>query len=406
MKKIFTVLLITMMCFSALFAEDAAAADYKDKFMSDYNSSSAAYVNAGKRFVPTNARMAAMGGAGLALVNAEYGLFVNPASLGEGTFRLSLPSASFTLYHAYDVLKKDSDGKNLIDKIGGDKDALVASVLKIVGTELAPLLSADVSTSVVFPFGLGLGFYGRNTAYTYNGTAVDEIDASIALGYGYGFNFGELRLSAGVSAKMNVLAFNQRLKVATVIKNEDAKEIAMNIAIGYSLPVIDFGLTGEWKGLSASLVVSNLFAKYRMGVINTSLNGLEETAKSDITYNDFTIESKPCVDFGFGYEFDSRAIDFALAADMTDIVGLFTSLKGEKAGRILLRHVNAGLEVTLLDMIALRAGLSSGYLTIGTALDFFALRIEASYYWNELGSEAGERAIDGLTIRFNVGYER
>lgn len=406
MKKLLTVLLIALMCFSALSAEEAAAADYKKVFKDEYSSSSAAYLKAGSRFVPTNARMAGMGGAGLSLVDAEYGLFVNPASLAEGKLRISLPSVSVTLYHAYDALRKDSDGKNLFDKINGDKDALVAAVLKVVGTELAPLLSTDVSTSLVLPFGLGIGFYGRDTVYTYSGTAINEVDASLALGYAYGLNLGDFRVSAGVTAKMNVLAFNQRLKVATVIKSEDIKEMSMNLAIGYSLPVIDFGVTGEWKGISASLVVSNLFTKYRMGIVNTSLNGLAETAKSDITYNDFTIESKPCVDFGLGYEFESSFVDFAVALDMTDLVGMFSSFSEGEKGRVLLRHLNTGVEVSLIDTFALRAGMSSGYFTVGTAIDLFALRIEAAYYWNEMGTSAGERGLDGLTIRFNLGYER
>ena len=406
MKKIFTVLLIALMCFSALFAEEESAVDYKKQFKDEYASSAAAYLNAGKRFVPTNARMAAMGGAGLSLVEAENGLFVNPASLSEGVFRLSVPSVSFTLYHAYGVLKKDSEGKNLIDKISGDKDALVAAVLKVVGTELAPLVSADVSTSLVLPFGLGLGFYTRDTVYTYSGTAVDQLDASLALGYAYGFYLGDFRLSAGVSAKMNVLAFNQRLKVASVIKSDNVKEMSMNVAVGYSLPVIDFGVTGEWKGISASVVVSNLFSKYRMGIVNTSIDGIKDTLKSDISYNDFTIDTKPSVDFGLGYEFENSFFGFAAALDMTDLVGMFSSLNGGNTGRIILAHLNTGLEVSLIDTIALRAGLSSGYFTLGAALDFFALRIEASYYWNELGTEAGQRAVDGLTLRFNLGYER
>ena len=410
MKKIFTVLLIALMCFSALSAEETSAVDFKKEFKDEYAASSAAYLNAGSRFAPTNARMAGMGGAGLSLVEAEYGLFVNPASLAEGKLRISLPSVSVTLYHAYDALKKDSNGKNLFDKIGGDKDTLVAAVLNVVGTELAPLASADVSASLVLPFGLGIGLYGRDTIYTYSGTAVDQLDVSLALGYAYGLNLGDFRVSAGVTAKMNVLAFNQRLKVATVIKSEDIKEMSMNVAVGYSVPVIDFGVTGEWKkgpnDISASLVVSNLFSKYRMGIVNTSINGVGETVKSDIKYDDFTIKTKPSVDFGLGYEFESSFVDFAVAADLTDLVGMFSSLKGGEAGRVILRHLNTGVEVSLIDTFAFRAGMSSGYFTVGTAIDLFALRIEAAYYWNEMGTAAGERGLDGLTIRFNLGYER
>ncbi len=405
MKKILTVLLIALICFSSLYAEEAAAAtvtDYKADFKSDYDKTPAAYSYAGIRFVPTNARMAAMGGAGLSLVKAENGLFVNPASLAEGAFKLSLPSVSVTLYHVYDILNN-----KLLDKVKEDnKDALVTAILDTVGTETAPLFSADASTSLVLPFGLGLGVYARDTVYTSSGTVIDYVETSAALGYAYGFNFGEFRLSAGVTGKMNVIAFNQRLKLAQVVKSEDLKKMSLNIAVGASLPVIDLGLTAEWKGLSASVVLSNLFAKYKMGIVNTSIENAAETAKSKIAYDDFTIETKPSLDAGFGYEFDSSIFGFAVAADMKDLLGMFNELKDGEKGRVIMKHLSAGVEVGLIDMLMLRGGFSSGYFTLGAAVDFFALRIEAAYYWNEYGKAAGQKGLDGLTIRFNLGYER
>ncbi len=401
MKKILTVLLIALICFSSLYAEETVT-DYKADFKADYDKTPAAYSYAGSRFVPTNARMAAMGGAGLSLVKAENGLFVNPASLAEGAFKLSLPSVSVTLYHVYDILNN-----KLLDKVKEDnKDALVTAILDTVGTETAPLFSADASTSLVLPFGLGLGVYARDTVYTSSGTVIDYVETSAALGYAYGFNFGEFRLSAGVTGKMNVIAFNQRLKLAQVVKSEDLKKMSLNIAVGASLPVIDLGLTAEWKGLSASVVLSNLFAKYKMGIVNTSIENAAETAKSKIAYDDFTIETKPSLDAGFGYEFDSSIFGFAVAADMKDLLGMFNELKDGEKGRVIMKHLSAGVEVGLIDMLMLRGGFSSGYFTLGAAVDFFALRIEAAYYWNEYGKAAGQKGLDGLTIRFNLGYER
>ena len=400
MKKILTVLLIALICFSSLYAEEAA--DYKADFKADYDKTPAAYSYAGSRFVPTNARMAAMGGAGLSLVKAENGLFVNPASLAEGSFKLSLPSVSVTLYHVYDILNN-----KLIDKVKEDnKDALVTAILDTVGTETAPLFSADASTSLVLPFGLGLGVYARDTVYTSSGTVIDYVEASAALGYAYGFNFGDFRLSAGVTGKMNVIAFNQRLKLAQVVKSEDLKKMSMNIAVGASLPVIDIGLTAEWKGLSTSVVLSNLFANYKMGIVNTSIENASETAKSKITYDDFTIETKPSLDAGIGYEFNSSIFGFAVAADMKDLLEMFNEIKDGEKGRVIMKHLSAGVEVGLIDMLMLRGGFSSGYFTLGAAVDFFALRIEAAYYWNEYGKVAGQKGLDGLTIRFNLGYER
>lgn len=406
MKKIFTVLLIALICFSSLYAEEAAATttvtDYKADFKSDYDKTPAAYSYAGSHFVPTNARMAAMGGAGLSLVKAENGLFVNPASLAEGSFKLSLPSVSVTLYHVYDILNN-----KLIDKVKEDnKDALVTAILDTVGTETAPLFSADASTSLVLPFGLGFGVYARDTVYTSSGTVIDYVETSAAIGYAYAFNFGDFRLSAGVTGKMNVIAFNQRLKLAQVVKSEDLKKMSMNIAVGASLPVIDFGVTAEWKGLSASVVLSNLFAKYKMGIVNTSIENISETAKSKISYDDFEIEAKPSLDAGIGYEFDSSIFGFAVAADMKDLLGMFNELKDGEKGRVIMKHLSAGVEVGLIDMLMLRGGFSSGYFTVGAALDFFALRIETAYYWNEYGKVAGQKGLDGLTIRFNLGYER
>ncbi len=410
MKKLLTVLLIALLAFSSLFAEAEAdnkteknaTDDYKALFMSDYSGNPSAYSFGGSRFVPTNARMAAMGGAGLSLVKAENGLFVNPASLAEGSFKFSLPSVSVTLYHAYDILKN-----KIIDKVKeDDKDALVSAVLDIVGTETAPFASVDTSTSMVLPFGLGFGVYARDTVYTYSGTVIDYVEASGAVGYAYAYKLGDFKLSAGVTGKFNVIAFNQRIKAATLIKSDSIQTMPLTVAVGASYPVFDVGMTAEFKGLSASVVMSNLLAKYKMGIVNTTVGGAAETAKSKIECKDFTIETKPSLDVGIGYEFDSKLLDFALAVDMKDILGMMDELETGEKNRVILKHLNAGVEIGLLDLIAVRGGFSSGYYTVGAAFDLFIFKVEAAYYWNELGTVAGQRGLDGLTVRFNLGYER
>jgi predicted proteasome-type protease len=68
-------------------------------------------------------------------------------------------------------------------------------------------------------------------------------------------------------------------------------------------------------------------------------------------------------------------------------------------------YLKAGAEVKLLSMIDVRAGLNRGALSVGLGLDLLVFHIDASYYWREKGVEIGDKTVDALTVRFNLGVD-
>lgn len=397
MKKLLTVLLMLSLCLFGLLAQETLTQEYASGIYSDI----------GTRFVPENARMLGMGNAGLALPNTENGLFYNPASLGEGKLKLSLPSVSASVYHVYDILKED-----LVNKIGGDTSELVSSILNVVGTQFAPLAKIDVSTSVIFPFGLGLGLYVGDTLNTYSGTAINELDLSLVAGFGKKFHLGPVAISGGVTAKYNALVFNKRMKIADVLGSDDIMQTSMTLASGYNgvTPVLDAGLTVSYAGLSASVVVTNILeTSLDMTTRTTTIQNLNiEDLKTDILSDtsDFIVPGHRTISAGIAGSFSLSCLDFSLAVDINDIVALCENFESAEPKRVLTKHLNAGVEVVVLDCIALRYGLNSGYQTIGASFSLAKLlRIDAAYYWKETGSIAGSRGLDGVTVRVNLGWE-
>jgi hypothetical protein len=395
MKKLLSTLLMLSLCFT-LFAQTTMADEYVSGIYS-----------VGTCFAPEHAKMLGMGSAGLALPDAENGLFYNPASLGEGKFRLSLPSVSVSAYHVYDILKED-----IVNKIGGDTAELVSSVLNIVGTQYAPLAKVDVSASVIFPFGVGLGLYAGDTLSTYSGSAIDELNLSLVAGFGNKIQLGPVSVSAGITAEYNALVFNKRVKVADVMGSEDIMQTRLTLASGWTgaSPVLDAGLTVNLAGFSASVVVSNILeASLDMTAREAAIEKLNlEDIKADILSEntDFSIPGHRTISAGLAGDFSLGFLGFSFAIDVNDIEQLSESLEEAELERVLTKHVKAGVELTVLNWIALRYGLNSGYQTLGASFSLTKLlRIDAAYYWKEMGSIAGSRGLDGITIRLNLGWE-
>lgn len=404
MKKVITILLIMLVACGFVFADGTT---YKDEFLADYNSTPNAYSAMGNKFIPTSPVMLGMGNSGLALSNNSLGIFVNPASLGEGKFKLSIPSVGFTLYHAYDMLVKDENGKNFIDKVTGenlDTSELITSVLDLVGSQFTQIAEVDSNFALTLPFGLGFGVYVNDGVYTYSGSVIDRANVSIALGFGHKLSFGDIDLSLGASAKVNGLAFNKRIKAADLTSG-NMNEIEYSLACGYAFP-FDIGATVKWKGLSGSLVVSNLNGDYKMDIASgKGFNSVPET--KDLKYDVFTVTSRPNVSAGFGYEMDGN-ISLRAALDFVDLLDLGDSFKDQSVNnfRAILMHMNTGVEVGVFDTLMLRAGLQSGYVSFGASLDLYAFRLDCAYFWKEMGKAAGQKGLNGLSIRFNLGYDR
>lgn len=372
----------------------------------DWSANNYAYEEVGRRFEPVDVRMKGMGGAGLALVESSNGIFVNPASLGSGDFSFSFPSITLTLHHFHDAIKKTENGSsilaNLIKRNFSDME-LYSALLDLVGTDRAVLAKGDAYTSFVTPYGLGLGLYASDRVFTYSGSIINETDFSFALGWGHALHYGDFSISGGAVMKFNYLIFSERMKANEVI-GKKFDRIKTEFAYGYAVPVTDLGITFSWKGLSASVVYKNLFADYHMGVAESVLSNCFSVDTTALDYSLFKIENKPQLGCGLAYEVAVGGFGFAAVADLNDILTINNDEEVfSNVGRRFVKHFSLGFEVSWRDIAAVRFGMNSGYFTLGSSLQYFGMKIEAAYYWEEKGAQAGEKALDALSVRLNIG---
>ncbi len=391
---------------SVIFVLSAALLFSSVPLIDDWRENSYGYEEIGRRFEVTDVRMKGMGGAGTALGEASNGIFVNPASIGSGEFGFSYPSVSLTVHHVHDAISRTGSGRSILEMLVAgnfDDSELYSALLDLVGTERAPLGKADAYTSFVTPYGLGLGLYASDTVYTYSGSIINETDFSFALGYAHAFSFGDFTISGGAVMKFNYLIFSQRMKANEII-GKKLDKVTTQFAYGYAVPVTDLGITFSWKGLSASLVYRNLFGDYHMGVAETVVSDFLKVNTADIDYSLFTIGNRGELALGLAYEMKLGDFSFAAAADLNDILTMNEYDDNfSQAGRRFLKRFNIGFEAGWRDIAAIRFGMNAGYFTIGSSLQYFGMKIESAYYWEETGSQAGERGLDALAIRFNVG---
>ena len=118
----------------------------------------------------------------------------------------------------------------------------------------------------------------------------------------------------------------------------------------------------------------------------------------------FTIEDPFSFDLGASWSMNFLGKFFrpVVAVDIEDVFGLIASK--DYSTENLIQHVNIGAEVRGLWALDIRAGINDGYWSAGAAIDLGIVRIDAAYYWQEMGNTLGQKGVDALTIKANIGW--
>lgn len=446
MKKILSILLVLVLVCSFSFAQETAEENIKNDFIDDIEANEdIAFAESLASFAPVNPKMMGMGGAGLAINSSLDALFTNPSVLGRGKVRIAIPSVTISINHIYDLMKPDKDGNSaieMIEKMSSGNDSDMAGMMKLfsdmLGSGKGKIASFEASTGLIANV-FGVAANVSDTIRTFNGTIFDDLKVSTVAGLGFGFGGDEVKFTVGGSFKYNVNIFTRRMGLKEIqgIMNPDSNgdsgseggygspndpqasssesDILSNIplAVGYGMP-LDFAVSLKYYGLSATAVLTdvNLFGlgEYKYGILVPSD---EMTSTSAITFvknldkeSVFKFKPKMDLDLGIGYEGKLSIIGFKAAADFVDLISLVRELDGGySAKNVLLNHTKAGAEISLFDMIKVRGGINSGYLTLGGSFNIGIITVDTAYYWEELGSFAGHNPLDCMTIRFNFGWD-
>ena len=441
MKKIISILLVLVLVCSFAFADETAEEKIKKDFIADIAANEdIAFADSLASFNPVNPKMMGMGGAGLAINSSLDALFTNPSVLGRGKVRIAIPSVTFSINHIYDLMKKDENGNSAIENIekmssgdmeNSDVNTMMNLISSLIGSGKGKIASFEASTGLIANV-FGVAANVSDTIRTFNGTVFDDLKVSTVAGLGFGFGGDEVKFTVGGSFKYNVNIFTRRMGLGDfqAMMNSDSngnsgsgsdpassseENTLSNIplAVGYGMP-LDFAVSLKYYGLSATAVLTdvNLFGlgEYKYGILVPSDEMTSTSATTFVKNLDkesvFKFKPKMDLDLGIGYEGKLSIIGFKAAVDFVDLISLVRELDGGySAKNVLLNHTKAGAEISLFDMIKVRGGINSGYLTLGGSFNIGIITVDTAYYWEELGSFAGHNGLDCMTIRFNLGWD-
>ena len=441
MKKILSILLVLVLVCSFAFADETAEKKIKEDFIADIKANEdIAFADSLASFTPVNPKMMGMGGAGLAINSSLDALFTNPSVLGRGKVRIAIPSVTFSINHIYDLMKKDENGNSAIENIekmssgdmkNSDVNTMMNLISSLIGSGKGKIASFEASTGLIANV-FGVAANVSDTIRTFNGTVFDDLKVSTVAGLGFGFGGDEVKFTVGGSFKYNVNIFTRRMGLGDfqAMMNSDSngnsgsgsdpasssdENTLSNIplAVGYGMP-LDFAVSLKYYGLSATAVLTdvNLFGlgEYKYGILVPSDEMTSTSATTFVKNLDkesvFKFTPKVDLDLGIGYEGKLSIIGFKAAVDFVDLISLVRELDGGySAKNVLLNHTKAGAEISLFDMIKVRGGINSGYLTLGGSFNIGIITVDTAYYWEELGSFAGHNGLDCMTIRFNLGWD-
>ena len=441
MKKIISILLVLVLVCSFAFADETAEKKIKEDFIADIKANEdIAFAESFASFTPVNPKMMGMGGAGLAINSSLDALFTNPSVLGRGKVRIAIPSVTFSINHIYDLMKKDENGNSAIENIekmssgdmkNSDVNTMMNLISSLIGSGKGKIASFEASTGLIANV-FGVAANVSDTIRTFNGTIFDDLKVSTVAGLGFGFGGDEVKFTVGGSFKYNVNIFTRRMGLGDFqammdsdsngnsgsgsdpASSSDENTLSnIPLAVGYGMP-LDFAVSLKYYGLSATAVLTdvNLFGlgDYKYGILVPSDEMTSTSATTFVKNLDkesvFKFKPKMDLDLGIGYEGKLSFIGFKAAADFVDLISLVRELDGGySAKNVLLNHTKAGAEISLFDMIKVRGGINSGYLTLGGSFNIGIITVDTAYYWEELGSFAGHNGLDCMTIRFNLGWD-
>jgi hypothetical protein len=112
------------------------------------------------------------------------------------------------------------------------------------------------------------------------------------------------------------------------------------------------------------------------------------------------------MDVSFGVAFHpvfgsfNKILDPTIHVDLTDMIdAIGGAITGDSSAWAM---VHVGVELQIVRVFSLWAGLNQGYLTFGTGIDLYVVEINASMFTRELGRFIGDRPSSGITLEVAI----
>jgi hypothetical protein len=352
-------------------------------------------------FVLPQARFAALGGRHAAIGDNFHSLFTNPAVFVDVEEEFSAAELSISAYgpvfELIDLFRNNSGSMEALDISGIIGPAGFAAGFDIGG----PLALGWVGR------GLGLGVFNRlKTTAAVSGTMIRPLVAGeLLLVGGYSFRFIEKEshlLDAGFLGKG---FFRGALNLEAPIFDaasllDDPADRPFNTYLGLGL---DLGVRYTFRqDLAAALVCYDAYSPVLV-TPHESLSALGNNSNPSGSGSSYaTVDRR--LDIGVNYRIRSPVIDryisrFTIMADYRDILDLFALIP-----RNPILNIGIGAELTVLNALSFRAGITDALPSFGLGLDLTFMTLDFAIRGKELGLDPGIQSVYGLDISLIFRY--
>jgi len=356
-------------------------------------------------FSPPSARMAALGGPHAARASGVDAIFENPAGFAAEESELSISAL---------VFNPSGPIFDIVGMIVGGMDPLTG-LASLFDSEGRLYVQADLLGPLAFAYagkGLGFGLFSRSLA-TINASSVMSVayevseEILLAGGYAYRLAIGDRQtLDLGIMPKGFIRAgIGQRVSLTEVMDLVNEPATALDSAFIMTSGVgFDVGVQWSLDGMfSLGLVARDAYSP-AMTTTYTSYSAFAANP-GDAQVGKSVAGLVPAdLAFGIAYQpdfevLDLLGVDVLVMLDYVDILDLFNTIP-----RHPILNVCLGMEVTVLDILSVRAGIKDALPTAGFGIDLSVFTFSLAMYGEELSLEPGGRPVYNLLAALDFKY--
>jgi hypothetical protein len=357
-------------------------------------------------FVLPSARMAALGGPHAASVAGLDALFENPAGFASETTELGVSSLVFN--PAGPIF-------DIVGMVVGGNDPL-AGLATLFDDNGRLYVQADILGPLAFGYvgkGLGFGMYNRSVV-TLNAasllTVAYAVSEEVMLmgGYAHRFRISDRQvLDVGIMPKGFV-----RATIGDVGSLDDVIALAGSpgsLLSGSGFTMVSglgFDAGVRWSlddTLAVGLVAHDAFSPAMVTTYTSFTDFAADPQAAKVGDSAYAIV-KPNLAFGIEYNVPFAFLrllgaELVVLADYVDILDLMSVIP-----RNPILNVALGVELELLDILSLRAGIKDALPAAGFGVDLAAFTFSLAMFGKELGIEPGARPVFNMLVAFDFRY--
>jgi hypothetical protein len=380
------------------------------------------YSSATDSYEVFSSHRAAMSGAGLGVTGFYDSYLYNPANISKDGFKLLTPTVTLTLNNVQNLLDPSSGADGIFEiseRINNDEEITSQEIYDLIEDSTksgyGEMLTTNVRTGLKFRnIGFNLEVQDKVRSYKlgipsyYIGQM--DIVASTTLGFNIPIS-DNLSIDVGGSVGFNYRVYSKGQTLETLVNLYDNETLSTNVplAAGYSIPV-NLGLNINLPlALTYSVVARNINDSFNFRLYSDA----EEFWENDPTLvalfgqnnngamysEEYTVSNDWQLDMGLTWAPDLWFIKPVIAYDVASTNELYQNIDDNDFADQLLEASSIGVQVSLLNLIDVRAGMSADYKSVGAGFDIpFLFHVDAAYSFMDLETNQS----DALSIRVSL----